>query len=109
MNTETQQAKTKRQIQGNVVSSSSDKTITVMVERKVMHPLYKKYIRRSTKLHVHDENNDCNTGDKVRIEACTYVQDQVLAPGRDRLQGGLGYLAEEIRHDSNAVHDDGCR
>lgn len=70
MNTETQQAKTKRQIQGNVVSSSSDKTITVMVERKVMHPLYKKYIRRSTKLHVHDENNDCNTGDKVRIEAC---------------------------------------
>ena len=70
MNTETQQAKTKRQIQGDVISSSSDKTITVMVERKVMHPLYKKYIRRSTKLHVHDENNDCKTGDTVRIEAC---------------------------------------
>ena len=70
MNTETQQEKTKRQIQGDVVSASSDKTITVLVERKVMHPLYKKYIRRSTKLHVHDENNECKAGDTVRIEAC---------------------------------------
>ena len=41
-----------------------------MVERKVKHPLYKKYIRRSTKLHAHDENNECNPGDTVRIEAC---------------------------------------
>ena len=70
MNTETQQEKNKRQIQGAVVSASCDKTITVLVERKVKHPLYKKYIRRSTKLHVHDENNECKAGDKVRIEAC---------------------------------------
>ena len=70
MNTETQQEKAKRQIHGDVVSASSDKTTTVLVERKVMHPLYKKYIRRSTKLHVHDENNECKAGDTVRIEAC---------------------------------------
>ena len=56
-----------------MVSASSDKTVTVMVERKVMHPLYKKYIRRSTKLHVHDENNECKAGDIVRIEACRPV------------------------------------
>ncbi len=70
MNTETQQQTTKRLIQGNVVSAACDKTITVLVERKVKHPLYKKYIRRSTKLHVHDENNECRTGDRVRVEAC---------------------------------------
>ena len=53
-----------------MVSAACDKTITVLVERKVKHPLYKKYIRRSTKLHVHDENNECRTGDRVRVEAC---------------------------------------
>ena len=70
MNTDTDQQTSKRLIEGSVVSSSSDKSITVMVERKVKHPLYKKYIRRSTKLHAHDENNECNPGDKVRIESC---------------------------------------
>ena len=70
MNTETQQETTKRLIQGNVVSAASNKTITVLVERKVKHPLYKKYIRRSTKLHAHDENNECKAGDIVRVEAC---------------------------------------
>ena len=70
MSTETDQQTSKRLIQGSVVSASCDKSITVMVERKVKHPLYKKYIRRSTKLHAHDENNECNPGDTVRIEAC---------------------------------------
>ena len=70
MSTDTDQQTSKRQIQGSVVSASCDKSITVMVERKVKHPLYKKYIRRSTKLHAHDENNECNPGDTVRIEAC---------------------------------------
>lgn len=55
---------------GRVVSDKMDKTITVLVERKVEHPLYKKYIRRSTKLHAHDESNDCNVGDLVSIEQC---------------------------------------
>ncbi|MEM7196344.1 MAG: 30S ribosomal protein S17 [Pseudomonadota bacterium] len=59
-----------RTIQGSVVSAAMDKTITVLVERKVKHPLYKKYIRRSTKLHAHDENNECAAGDTVTIEAC---------------------------------------
>ena len=45
-----------------------NKTVTVMVERRVKHPLYGKYIRRSTKLHAHDENNDCREGDWVAIQ-----------------------------------------
>ena len=59
-----------RQNQGSVISAASDKSITVLVERKVKHPLYKKYIKRSTRLHAHDENNECQSGDTVRIEAC---------------------------------------
>ena len=53
---------------GLVVSSKRDKTITVMVERKVKHPIYKKIIRRSTKLQAHDEANECSEGDIVTIE-----------------------------------------
>ena len=55
---------------GRVVSNKMNQTVTVMVERKVKHPLYGKYIRRSTKLHVHDENNVCNEGDMVSISEC---------------------------------------
>tara|TARA_Y100000588_G_scaffold308264_1_gene332734 strand:- start:387 stop:653 length:267 start_codon:yes stop_codon:yes gene_type:complete len=69
MNEERQQ-KGKRTLVGEVTSDKMDKTITVMVERRVMHPLYKKYVRRSTKLHAHDENNECNAGDVVSIEQC---------------------------------------
>jgi len=57
-----------RQKTGLVVSSKRDKTITVMVERKVKHPIYKKIIRRSTKLQAHDEANECSEGDIVTIE-----------------------------------------
>ena len=64
------EAKTIRTESGHVVSNKMDRTITVMVERKVKHPLYGKYIRRSTKLHVHDENNECNEGDLVTITEC---------------------------------------
>ncbi len=53
-----------------VVSDKMNKSITVMLERKVKHPLYGKYIRRSTKLHVHDEKNECGIGDVVTIEQC---------------------------------------
>ena len=66
----TTESATKRLIQGNVIGATSDKSITVLVERKVKHPLYKKYIRRSTKLHAHDEKNECKAGDTVRIESC---------------------------------------
>jgi small subunit ribosomal protein S17 len=47
-----------------------DKTVTVLVERRVKHPLYGKFIRRSTKVHAHDEANECNQGDIVTVEQC---------------------------------------
>ena len=56
---------------GLVISSKRDKTITVMVERKVKHPLYKKILRRSSKLQAHDQDNICNEGDLVTIQECT--------------------------------------
>ncbi|MDM7322515.1 MAG: 30S ribosomal protein S17 [Gammaproteobacteria bacterium] len=61
---------TKRTLIGTVISDKMDKSITVLIERRVKHPLYGKYITRSTKLHVHDENNECRTGDKVEIVEC---------------------------------------
>ncbi|NOX75155.1 MAG: 30S ribosomal protein S17 [Gammaproteobacteria bacterium] len=64
------ETKTIRTATGRVVSSKMDRTITVMVERRVKHPLYGKFIRRSTKLHVHDEDNQCNEGDEVTIAEC---------------------------------------
>jgi small subunit ribosomal protein S17 len=62
--------KTLRTVQGRVVSNKADKTITVMVERKVKHPVYGKFVKKSTKLHAHDANNECNEGDVVTISAC---------------------------------------
>jgi small subunit ribosomal protein S17 len=59
-----------RTITGRVVSNKKDKSATVLVERKVPHALYGKYIRRSTKLHIHDENNECQEGDLVTIQEC---------------------------------------
>lgn len=56
-----------RSLTGAVISNSSNKTIAVLVERKVRHPIYKKYIKRSTKVQAHDENNDCGLGDTVRV------------------------------------------
>ncbi len=55
---------------GLVISSKRDKTITVMVERKVKHPLYKKILRRSSKLQAHDQDNECTEGDLVTIKEC---------------------------------------
>lgn len=62
----TKEAKT---VQGVVASNKMDKTISVVVERKVKHPIYGKFIRRSKKYLAHDENNQCNEGDVVVIEA----------------------------------------
>ncbi len=56
-----------RTVTGRVVSSKMDKTITVLIERLVKHPKYGKYIRRSSKIFAHDENNSCNEGDLVSI------------------------------------------
>ncbi|HCI52952.1 MAG TPA: 30S ribosomal protein S17 [Gallionella sp.] len=60
----------KRTLTGTVTSDKMDKTITVLVERKVKHPLLGKIIRVSKKYHAHDENNECHTGDVVTIEEC---------------------------------------
>lgn len=59
-----------RTVLGKVVSDKMDKTITVVVERQVRHPMYKKIIRRSTRLHAHDADNTCKVGDMVTIKAC---------------------------------------
>jgi small subunit ribosomal protein S17 len=59
-----------RTITGRVVSNKMDKTITVLVERVVKHPVYGKYIKRSTKMMAHDEQNVCNEGDVVSITSC---------------------------------------
>jgi small subunit ribosomal protein S17 len=59
-----------RTVTGRVISDKMDKSITVLVERKVAHPIYGKYVKRSTKLHAHDEQNECNEGDTVSIQEC---------------------------------------
>ena len=63
-------AKMKRTLTGTVVSDKMDKTVTVLVERKVKHPLLGKIIRVSKKYHAHDEANEFHTGDQVMIEEC---------------------------------------
>jgi small subunit ribosomal protein S17 len=52
---------------GRVVSNKMDKTVTVLIERRVKHPVYGKYITRSSKIHAHDEKNECGMGDKVTV------------------------------------------
>ena len=63
-------AKTQRTQVGRVVSNKMDKTVTVLLERQVKHPLYGKYIKRSSKVHAHDEDNACQEGDTVKIAEC---------------------------------------
>lgn len=60
----------RRVLQGTVVSDKGDKTVTVLVERRVMHPIYKKYIRKSKKYAAHDELNKFKVGDVVSIIEC---------------------------------------
>lgn len=68
-----EQAQAKRTVSGTVVSNRGDKSITVMVERKVQHPVYGKIIRRSSRVHAHDEDNSCNIGDTVTVAECRPV------------------------------------
>ncbi|HET9148542.1 MAG TPA: 30S ribosomal protein S17 [Acetobacteraceae bacterium] len=81
----------KRVMSGRVVSDKMDKTVTVLVERRVMHPLYKKFIRRSKKYAAHDEGNLCKVGDMVRIEECKPISKRktwlVTARNGDALNG----------------------
>jgi small subunit ribosomal protein S17 len=67
MNEET---KTKRRLVGRVVSDKMDKTVSVAIERLIKHPIYGKYIRRTSKVLAHDANNECKAGDRVEISEC---------------------------------------
>jgi small subunit ribosomal protein S17 len=67
MNAENKVART---VTGYVTSDKMNKTVTVLVERLVSHPVYGKYVRRSTKIHAHDERNECRQGDLVMVEQC---------------------------------------
>ncbi len=61
---------TKRTLQGVVTSNAGDKSATIMIERRIKHPLYGKFVKRSTKIRLHDETNECNEGDTILIEEC---------------------------------------
>ena len=66
----TSPAKAARSVSGRVLSNKANKTISVLIERRVKHPLYRKYVRRSTKVLAHDEENTCQEGDLVLVEEC---------------------------------------
>ena len=55
---------------GAVISDRMEKSATVLIERKVKHPIYGKFVKKSTKIHIHDENNECSIGDTVQISEC---------------------------------------
>ena len=65
-----EQRDSNRTLTGRVISNKMDKTITVLVERLVKHPIYGKFIKRSTKVYAHDEDNRCQIGDRVTVEQC---------------------------------------
>jgi small subunit ribosomal protein S17 len=87
----------KRILIGTVTSTKTDKTVTVLVERKVRHPLYGKIIRRSKNYHAHDEKNEYELGDTVRIEETRpisktktwLVKDRVVAGGTQAVEADL--------------------
>ena len=78
----------RRVMEGEVVSDKMDKTVTVLVERRYMHPVYKKFVRTSSKFAAHDENNSFKMGDKVQIEECRPISKNksfrvITTPGPD--------------------------
>jgi len=75
MTEEAKKVKTKgqRTVVGRVISNKMDKTVSVAIERLIKHPVYGKYIRRTTKVLAHDENNECKSGDRVTISECRPV------------------------------------
>ena len=73
MTEEAKAGKGKRTVTGRLVSDKADKTVSVKVERLIKHPIYGKFIRRTTKILAHDENNECNSGDLVTISECRPV------------------------------------
>ena len=88
----------RRVLQGVVVSDKADKTVTVLVERRLQHPLYKKFIKRSKRYHAHDEANSAKTGDIVRIRECRPISKtkswEILSDEADTV-AGVGAAAAE--------------
>ena len=84
----------KRILIGTVVSDKADKTVTVLVERKVQHPLYGKIIRRSKRYHAHDEDNAYRTGERVRIEETKPISKSKTWKVLDRIQAGKAAAVE---------------
>ena len=84
----------KRILTGTVSSDKTDKTVTVLVERKVKHPLYGKIIRRSKKYHAHDEDNAYSTGERVRIEETRPISKSKTWKVIERVQAGKGQAIE---------------
>ena len=84
----------KRILTGTVTSDKTDKTVTVLVERKVKHPLYGKIIRRSKKYHAHDEANAYHVGDKVRIEETRPISKTKSWQVLDRIAANKGVAVE---------------
>ena len=64
------ETKVSRILTASVISDKMNKSATVLIERKVKHPIYGKFVKKSTKLHIHDENNECGIGDTVQISEC---------------------------------------
>lgn len=92
----------KRILIGTVTSNKTDKTVTVLVERKVKHPLYGKIIRRSKKYHAHDEKNEFELGDIVRIEETRPISKTKTWAVKDRVVAG-GVQAVEADLDVEAA------
>jgi small subunit ribosomal protein S17 len=84
----------KRILTGTVVSDKSNKTVTVLVERKVKHPLYGKIIRRSKRYHAHDEDNTYKSGERVRIEETSPISKTKTWKVIDRVQTGRAAAVE---------------
>ncbi|QZH74353.1 MAG: 30S ribosomal protein S17 [Erythrobacter sp.] len=84
----------KRILTGTVTSDKTDKTVTVLVERRVKHPLYGKIIKRSKKYHAHDEANEFVVGDKVRIEETRPISKTKTWAVKDRLVASKGQAVE---------------
>ena len=70
---EAKQNKSRRSVIGRVTSSKMDKTVSVAIERLIKHPIYGKYIRRTTKILAHDDENKCNEGDRVTVRQCNPI------------------------------------
>ena len=98
----------RRVLTGRVTSDKMDKTITVLVERRVIHPLYKKFIRRSKKYAAHDETNMCKVGDTVRIEECRPISKRktwlLVERNGDTVDRPLGFEAAAAPAPAEAAH-----